>query len=1786
MKWWVTALILLIIISGIPYTSAKTYHSIVCDGKLNDWSSDEYLGEDAYKEAYLTWNSTSLFFAWNGTAWDNEGDLFIYLNTSLGGSTASYSWNGISSHVLPFAADYFLAVEKGFDVHLYSWNSDWNEVSYTGKNYIGWSGNKTTEIELPLKDIGNPKAVDVLIFAQWESEDRVWAAFPTNNPAGNSPSVHFYSYYHFDLTSDVSPNDPSHIITTVNESNAPNLDIIHPMEGELINTTSYTIMARANDDTAVDDLKVQIDSSPPEEMYGLGNGTWKYQWGNYTKGNHLIKVYAYDVCGNVAIKEVNVTYEGGNGTNPNAINLAIIWHMHQPLYKDLSTGKYLAPWTRVHLVQEYVDHAFILKEHPDMKVTINFVPALLYQIEDVARGNLTYRDGKYVLENYTDPHLQLALKTLNGGVASLSQEERQKIETEFFWIADWVFHDKDPLNVYYASLANKVDKGKQLSDQEILDLEVSYFLLQISKPLIEGKYGKQYMDSKLWGMLNQSGGFSKSDLAYVIQKQFDIARIVLPTYRSIKNAEFTCSPYYHPIMPLLLMPGWVGQQSGIHVRKGVWYNDTMWQLEAGRDEFKKVFGYYPVGLWPSEEAVSQAVIKPVNQSGVKWMVSDTYVLDKSGYDVIDKGSDFIKNPDYMYQAYIAEDEKNHSSVYMVFRDRVLSDRIGFVYNRMSAEDAVKDFINYVERAATYFPDPQNHLVVVALDGENWMFMNNPSYEDNGRDFLNMLYEKVSEDPNIRPVTVNEFLEKHGATGKITHLATGSWMDGNLLTWEGEPDEDTAWNWLAEARRELVNYTKLHGNDSHAMVAWQSLYPAEGSDWFWWYGTDETTRDEPMFDHLFKTHLINVYRAIGENPPIYLTAEIKKPQNPDRIGGAFTPNVDGEMEKGWSKAFLYNDSDTNDSFGINQLYVTYDPQSLYFLIRLNSPAKNFINRDVDLSLYFSTPSPENMNLPDINYMPVYGTTALGFPVKYRVMVSFSQVLSSGKTTLAVFKAQGDGKWVFATSEQTAAIGDYVEIGIPLNDVGLNMGEFVYLDAVTSEERSVVDIAPNSPVKLFIPFLEKKTYIMTIHDNLGDDNGNGHYIYPTAGDMWPNKWLFDITELRIFNTSYVLGFEFHFRSMGKVVNGKPIWNPKYLFSQQMINIYIDADRKKGSGNINMLEGAYAQVRDDFAWEYAISARGWDVYLEKSDGTIVRNGVSAIADFNESTKTWDNNTVTVRISLSLIGHNFRKYGYVIVVGSQDEYGPGKWRIVNKNVGRWNFGGGTDTIYDPDIIDMITPVEANESWIDSRTQQEILGSYNVAEKKFAVVPGIVLPAGGNGEENETNETTPINKGGFPSEIYISSGLIIFALLLVSVHFLWIRTPKDKKKKIAKYGKIGLVLFLIVGSIALVLYSPSSSSQEGKKTITVWFTYTRGSKEYDTFMRMIEEYQRMHPDIVVKAEWQEYSAAINKFITQANAGNPPDVIRIPNDMIGEVAKMGFLEPLDDYMDPTLWRSYLPESLDAMTYDGHLYALPASYDSLLVIYNRDLVKGNISNTWTLDDMVSIAENSSAEYGLVFPTTSSYWWFPFQYGFGGEIFHKGKPVVNDNASIAATKFIKSLISKGIMPKTPVDEQTMVTYFNSGKAAMIIEGPWKISEIQLAVPNYGLAVLPKAIRPLAPLIGYKGYAIAKDSPNKALAFDLIKFLTSKEVEMNFAVNAHTSPTRWDVLEDPKVKNDPIINVLKDQAARGQTYPNVPEMSIVQEKVTEALGKIYETGMPVEEALNIAQEQIEEKIREVNE
>src|SRR5450432_4081100 len=98
------------------------------------------------------------------------------------------------------------------------------------------------------------------------------------------------------------------------------------------------------------------------------------------------------------------------------INLCFLWHMHQPFYKDLISGEYKLPWTRMHALKDYYGMVRILEDFPDIKQTFNLVPSMMVQIEEYASGEAR------------DPFLEIALKPAE----ELTEAEQQFILRHFF----------------------------------------------------------------------------------------------------------------------------------------------------------------------------------------------------------------------------------------------------------------------------------------------------------------------------------------------------------------------------------------------------------------------------------------------------------------------------------------------------------------------------------------------------------------------------------------------------------------------------------------------------------------------------------------------------------------------------------------------------------------------------------------------------------------------------------------------------------------------------------------------------------------------------------------------------------------------------------------------------------------------------------------------------------------------------------------------------------------------------------------------------------------------------------------------------------------------------------------------------------------------------------------------------------------------------------------------------------------------------------------------------------
>ena len=549
------------------------------------------------------------------------------------------------------------------------------------------------------------------------------------------------------------------------------------------------------------------------------------------------------------------------------MSVVLMWHMHQPDYRDMRTGRVHLPWAYLHATKDYVDMAAHLESVPQARAVVNFAPILLEQLEDYIAQIRAYLDGHGVIQ---DPLLaELAEPALPGNAQArmrLMQDclranrERMIARFEPFQrlatMADW--YETHPDSMIYAS------------NQFLADLMVWYHLSWMAESLQRG-------DERIKRLREKAQNFSLHDRRELLQIVLEQMQTIVPRYRALAQrgqVELSMSPYAHPIIPLLLdMDSAREAMPAVHLPVTTDYpggeERARWHLRKGVETFERVFGRKPVGLWPSEGGVSQQALELFAEHGIKWIASGGTVLQNSHDDTSKSCS---------HRVYRFGDVP----VDCFFRDDGLSDLIGFNYSDWHANDAVANLIGHMENIARVCPDRDDCLITIILDGENaWEY-----YPENGYYFLDQLYRDLSSNPLLHMTTFETFLrEKSPVPAREEHLTAGSWVYGTFSTWIGDQDKNRGWEILVEAKRtfdEQVASGRLSAEEIEA--AEKQLAICEGSDWFWWFGDYNPSTTVNQFDQLYRMHLANLYQMLHVEAPSYLSEVISRGGGKPSRGG--------------------------------------------------------------------------------------------------------------------------------------------------------------------------------------------------------------------------------------------------------------------------------------------------------------------------------------------------------------------------------------------------------------------------------------------------------------------------------------------------------------------------------------------------------------------------------------------------------------------------------------------------------------------------------------------------------------------------------------------------------------------------------------------------------------------------------------------------------------------------------------------------------------------------------------
>jgi starch synthase len=720
------------------------------------------------------------------------------------------------------------------------------------------------------------------------------------------------------------------------------------------------------------------------------------------------------------------------------LHLALVWHMHQPYYKDDVAGTYLLPWIRLRSNKDYRKMAALLDAYPRVRQTFNLVPSLLMQIEDYANGS------------FNEVFLSLSRKP----AADLTAEERS-------FILRWMRESPRFLRVQasprYSELGGRAETDT-FTVEEMRDLQVWYNLAWCDPAWVDH-------DPRLSALKAKDRDFSEADKQVLFDAQLEMVRGVIPAYSELARrgqAELTFSPAYHPILPLLADLESAREALPyiqLPERRFVHPEDAKRQLELGRADFERLTGVRPRGMWPPEMAVGESVASLAAEAGVEWFVADEDTLGRSlrtylGRD--DQGR--LWQPEFLYQPWLLSREGH--SVTAVFRDNLLSNRIGFDYHRMPAREAVGDFMARLGRIREQQGDERDFLVVVALDGENpWDF-----YSREGHNFLNALYEELQGSEEVICTTVADFLDGHPYRQRLDALHAGSWIGASLDTWVGDAEHNVAWTELAETRDWLEDYTRDHPEESALEAAWREIHVTEGSDWFWWFSRKHDSGMDAIWDNQFRLHLRNVYKVLGARPPTSLFRPILQPQAEDRRmpQAAFTPA--SPEDPVWEKAGRY---DVASGFGalhkpvelVERLLYGSDDRRLH--VRIDSPlaAEQLAKSGVEFWIYVSGgASGEEIGEPMAAPLRPGGISDLGFEPGAVIR------LSGGEVTVA--RLDESRGWAAPTARERSAFP--LSFSVPFSALEKGAGEPMQLALVVARNgREVEHVPPVGALSLRVP-----------------------------------------------------------------------------------------------------------------------------------------------------------------------------------------------------------------------------------------------------------------------------------------------------------------------------------------------------------------------------------------------------------------------------------------------------------------------------------------------------------------------------------------------------------------------------------------------------------------------------------------------------------------------------------------------------------------------------------------------
>ena len=413
--------------------------------------------------------------------------------------------------------------------------------------------------------------------------------------------------------------------------------------------------------------------------------------------------------------------------------------------------------------------------------------------------------------------------------------------------------------------------------------------------------------------------------------------------------------------------------------------------------------------------------------------------------------------------------------------------------------------------------------------------------------------------------------------------------------------------------------------------------------------------------------------------------------------------------------------------------------------------------------------------------------------------------------------------------------------------------------------------------------------------------------------------------------------------------------------------------------------------------------------------------------------------------------------------------------------------------------------------------------------------------------------------------------------------------KSAAVLGTATLASLLLVACGSKTADKPADSGSSEAKEITLYV-----EDQYKAYAETVAKAYKEQSGTTVNIKSGDQLGGLDKLSLDNQSGKAADVMMAPYDRVGSLGTDGQLSEVklsDGAKTDDKTKSLVTAA------DGKVYGAPAVIESLVMYYNKDLVK---EAPKTFADLENLAKDSKYAFAGEDGKTSAFLadWTNFYYAYG-LLAGNGAYVFGDNGknpkdiglandgAIAGINYAKSWYEK--WPKGMQDSTAagnlIQTQFQEGKTAAIIDGPWKAQAFKDAKVNYGVATIPTLPngKDYAAFGGGKAWIIPSSTKNLEAAQKFVDFLVSTEQQKAFYDKTNEIPANTEARSYAEGKNDELTTAVIKQFKNAQPMPNISQMSAVWDPAKTMLFEAVSGKKDAKTAANDAVTLIKETIKQ---